>query len=60
MFHRVERLEHPRRPAAAGGSGIGPTIARGVARAHGEDITAESDRLGKGTTFTLRLPQDAH
>lgn len=34
-------------------------IVRGVARAHGADITAESDGLGKGATFTLRLPQDA-
>ncbi|MEU1190345.1 HAMP domain-containing sensor histidine kinase [Streptomyces sp. NPDC005859] len=57
IFHRFERLEHPGRPAAAGGSGIGLTIARGIARAHGGDITAESDGLGKGATFTLRLPQ---
>ncbi|MEU0073501.1 HAMP domain-containing sensor histidine kinase [Streptomyces sp. NPDC006332] len=57
IFHRFERLEHPGRPAAAGGSGIGLTIARGIARAHGGDITAASDGLGKGATFTLRLPQ---
>ncbi|MEJ3749086.1 ATP-binding protein [Actinomycetes bacterium KLBMP 9797] len=56
IFHRFERLEHPRRPAAAGGSGIGLAIARGIARAHGGDITAESAGLGKGATFTLRLP----
>ncbi|KQW00890.1 HAMP domain-containing histidine kinase [Streptomyces sp. Root369] len=35
-------------------------IVRGVALAHGGDITAESEGLGKGATFTLRLPQDAH
>lgn len=58
IFHRFERLEHPGRPAAAGGSGIGLTIARGIARAHGGDITAESAGLGKGATFTLRLPQE--
>ncbi|NGO08319.1 HAMP domain-containing histidine kinase [Streptomyces sp. HC44] len=58
IFHRFERLEHPHRPAAAGGSGIGLTIARGIARAHGGDITAESAGLGKGATFTLRLPQE--
>ena len=56
IFHRFERLEHPGRPAAAGGSGIGLTIARGIARAHGGDITAESAGLGKGATFTLCLP----
>ncbi|WP_328504693.1 HAMP domain-containing histidine kinase [Streptomyces sp. NBC_00457] len=58
IFHRFERRKHPGRPAAAGGSGIGLTIARGIARAHGGDITAESDGLGKGATFTLRLPQE--
>lgn len=58
IFHRFERLEHPGRPAATGGSGIGLAIARGIARAHGGDITAESAGLGKGATFTLRLPQE--
>lgn len=58
IFHRFERLEHPGRPAAVGGSGIGLAIARGIARAHGGDITAESAGLGKGATFTLRLPQE--
>ncbi|MGW2613591.1 sensor histidine kinase [Streptomyces sp. NPDC001500] len=57
VFRRFERLERLGRPAAAGGSGIGLTIARGIARAHGGEITAESDGLGKGATFTLRLPQ---
>jgi histidine kinase len=41
-------------------AGADDADARGVARAHGGDITAESDGLGKGATFTLRLPQDAH
>ncbi|MFD9441132.1 sensor histidine kinase [Streptomyces sp. NPDC060006] len=58
VFHRFERLERLGRPAAAGGSGIGLTIARGIARAHGGDITAESAGPGKGATFTLRLPQE--
>ncbi|MDX3586265.1 ATP-binding protein [Streptomyces europaeiscabiei] len=58
IFHRFERLERPGRPAAAGGSGIGLAIARGIARAHGGDITAESAGLGKGATFTLHLPQE--
>lgn len=57
IFHRFERLDHPGRPAAAGGSGIGLTTARGIAQAHGRDITAESAGLDKGAAFTLRLPQ---
>ncbi|WP_229865233.1 sensor histidine kinase [Streptomyces spinoverrucosus] len=58
IFARFERIEYPGRPAPAGGSGIGLTIARGVARAHGGDITAESPGPGKGATFTLRIPRE--
>nr|WTB29535.1 ATP-binding protein [Streptomyces sp. NBC_00830] len=56
IFTRFERVEHPGRPAPAGGSGIGLTIARGIARAHGGDITATSPGLGRGTALTVRLP----
>ncbi|MEV6057606.1 HAMP domain-containing sensor histidine kinase [Streptomyces sp. NPDC052107] len=56
IFARFERIEHPLRPAPAGGSGIGLTIARGIARAHGGDITAASPGPGEGATFTLCLP----
>jgi histidine kinase len=38
------------------GSGIGLTIARGLARAHGGDLVATSTGLGHGATFTLQLP----
>jgi signal transduction histidine kinase len=38
------------------GSGIGLTISRGIARAHGGELTAASPGLGRGATFTLRLP----
>jgi len=41
---------------AQGGSGIGLTIARAVARAHGGDLTAASAGKGHGATFTLELP----
>ncbi|WP_405721940.1 HAMP domain-containing histidine kinase [Streptomyces sp. NBC_01537] len=56
IFSRFERLERPGRPAPAGGSGIGLTIARGIARAHGGDVTASSPGPGHGATFTLRIP----
>jgi signal transduction histidine kinase len=44
--------------AAAGtpGTGVGLTIARSLARAHGGDVVASSAGLGRGSTFTLRLP----
>ncbi|WP_459181928.1 sensor histidine kinase [Streptomyces sp.] len=35
---------------------MGLTIARGIARAHGGDVTASSPGPGKGATFTLWIP----
>lgn len=49
-FYRVDALGHAR------GSGIGLTIARAIARAHGGDLTATSAGGGKGSTFVLVLP----
>lgn len=49
-FYRVPDASHP------AGRGIGLTIARGMARAHGGDVTATSDGVGKGATFRLTLP----
>jgi histidine kinase len=50
-FYRVRGLSRP-----AGGSGIGLTIARGIARAHGGDIEATSAGQERGARFTLVLP----
>ena len=38
------------------GRGIGLTIARSLARAHGGDVTASSPGPGHGATFRLSLP----
>ena len=51
-FYRVDRS----RSRANGGSGIGLTIARHLAEAHGGAIAAQSAGPGTGSTFTLRLP----
>ena len=40
----------------SGGSGVGLTIARSLARAHGGDLTAASPGPGRGATFVLTLP----
>jgi len=39
-----------------GGLGIGLTVAQKLAEMHGGMITANSEGLGKGSTFTVRLP----
>ncbi len=49
-FYRVDR-------SAPGGTGIGLTIARDIARRHGGDLTASSPGLGAGATFTVAIPR---
>jgi histidine kinase len=55
VFERFYRAPgHPRRSS---GSGIGLTIARNIARAHGGEVTASSPGPGRGATFVLTIPQ---
>jgi histidine kinase len=54
VFDRFYRVTGPVRPA--GGSGIGLTIARGIAHAHHGEVVASSPGIGAGSTFTLTLP----
>ena len=51
-FYRVDRS----RSRAAGGSGLGLTIARHLVEAHGGTIGASSPGLGRGCTFWFALP----
>ena len=53
-FYRVDKA----RSRETGGSGLGLSIARHVARNHGGDVTVVS-REGEGSTFTLLLPLNA-
>ena len=46
----------PGQPRRSAGSGIGLTIARGIARGHGGDVTASSAGAGLGASFTVVLP----
>ncbi len=50
-----ERLFEPFFTTRAEGTGLGLAIARGVARAHGGDITLRSTP-GQGAEFTLVVP----
>ena len=55
VFERFYRVPGGR--TGGGGSGIGLTIARGIARAHGGQLTAASAGPGQGSVFTMRMPR---
>jgi signal transduction histidine kinase len=56
IFERFYRVSDPGPARGQLGSGIGLTISRGIARAHGGELTATSPGLGSGSTFALSLP----
>ena len=54
IFERFYRVD-PSRNRASGGTGIGLTISKAIAEAHGGNLLVKSE-LGVGSTFTLLLP----
>lgn len=55
IFGKFDRVDNPL-SHIEGGSGLGLFLARQLARAHGGDVTVES-QLEQGSTFTLMLPK---
>jgi signal transduction histidine kinase len=55
IFNRFYRCDQSR---SKPGIGLGLSLARAIARAHGGDITVTS-RLKEGSTFTITLPKSA-
>ncbi|MHB9862266.1 sensor histidine kinase [Streptomyces sp. YIM S03343] len=57
VFERFYRAPgQPGQSRRSSGSGVGLTIARGIARGHGGDVTASSPGRGRGASFALVLP----
>ena len=54
IFERFYRVD-PSRSCAAGGAGLGLTIAKKLVEAHGGSLRAES-KLGVGSKFVLEIP----
>ncbi len=55
VFERFYRADDAR-SRDVGGSGIGLTIARAIAEAHGGSLRAESDGMGRGARFVMTVP----
>lgn len=56
VFERFYRAD-PSRSRNAGGSGLGLTITKSLVEVMGGTIGVTSEGLGRGTTFTVRLPR---
>jgi signal transduction histidine kinase len=55
LFAQAERSAD----RSQGGLGLGLSIVESLVRSHGGGVEAHSDGLGKGSTFTIRLPVHA-
>ncbi len=55
LFKKFSQI-HEEQARGLGGSGLGLAICKGIIEAHGGRIWAESEGLGRGSTFSFTLP----
>ncbi len=56
--HQIQEIFQPFKAFRKGGTGLGLAVVYSIVSDHSGDIRVESE-LGKGTTFTLRIPLEA-
>ncbi len=56
IFTRFYQADESRAGSKSGGFGLGLSYVKWIAEAHGGTVSVES-QLGKGTTFTVRIPR---
>ena len=56
VFERLHRVDRSRHASDGSGSGLGLTIARAIVTDHGGKLTASSQGIGHGSTFSITLP----
>ena len=55
LFNEIVQF-NPGKLQAGGGSGLGMMITKGIVDLHGGEISAHSDGIGHGSSFTVKLP----
>lgn len=60
IFERFHMVDDDVDHKVVKGTGIGLYLVRHLARAHGGEVWLTSSEVGKGSTFSVRLPKEAH
>ena len=54
--HMFERFHRSRNASEYTGNGLGLAIVKAIVESHGGHVEAQSEGIGEGSTFTVRLP----